>query len=153
MKRPLKVYTIKQNSLLYFERSVKEKKNGPKFNLERYTCTPVTYVESKDTPDLYGKLLIQRMVLVKQLYVEGSHLVHIAKLNDKEYYICNTIDKNETYASAIRKHVKLISYRFLSTSCKHFTMLAPYSTKYNSFSNSCPHLNLAKCPSPFSIDK
>lgn len=107
VKRPLKVYTIKQNSLLYFERSVKEKKNGPKFNLERYTCTPVTYVESKDTPDLYGKLLIQRMVLVKQLYVEGSHLVHIAKLNDKEYYICNTIDKNETYASAIRKHVPL----------------------------------------------
>jgi hypothetical protein len=36
---------------------------------------------SKDSPDIFGKLLIQKMQLVKLINSEGSHLAHVAKVN------------------------------------------------------------------------
>ena len=79
-KRSLRLFTIRQNSLLYFERTVKEKKNGPQLNLSRYKSSLIDYVEPNESPDIFGKLVVHRMVLVRQLYVEGQYLMHLAHI-------------------------------------------------------------------------
>ncbi len=93
-KKAIRVWSIKQNSLLFFERTVKEKKNGPKLNLERFQKSLVNYIESKDSPDIFGKLIIHKMVLSKQIYCEGAYMIHLAEVNEKEHYMCHTLDKS-----------------------------------------------------------
>jgi hypothetical protein len=34
------------------------------------------------------------MILAKQLYVHGNYMVHLANVNENEYYLCHTINKS-----------------------------------------------------------
>lgn len=73
--------------------------------MERYPSEDIGYVESKDSPDIFGKLLIQKMQLSRLISSENSHLAHVAKVNEGEEYICHTLDKSPGLIEAIRKHV------------------------------------------------
>ena len=41
----------------------------------------IDYVEPNDSPDIYGKMVIQKMILAKQLYIHGNYMVHLANIN------------------------------------------------------------------------
>ena len=43
---------------------------------------------------MFGKLVIQKMGFDKLINSEGSHLVHIAKVNEEEWFVCHTFDKD-----------------------------------------------------------
>jgi hypothetical protein len=62
-------------------------------------------VENKDSPDIFGKIIIHKMVLAKQLYAEGPHMIHLAEINDKEQYFCHTLNKSAEVIETIAKHV------------------------------------------------
>ena len=51
-------------------------------------------MEPKDSPDIFGKLLIQKMQLNKLISSENSHLAHVARVNEGEEYICHTLDNS-----------------------------------------------------------
>jgi len=41
----------------------------------------IKYVEPNDSPDIYGKMIIHKMILAKQLYIHKMYMVHLANVN------------------------------------------------------------------------